>query len=140
MSDEQTVQAVIHRYAVDVKAFDASGKSFAFTVRNRRCWQCQQMLDDMEVVIGDAKEHMREISSCCSTKPDYLLPGTPLTEAVFRLLLASGNKPMTAEEIRDGLGTAWSSVLYMKDLSDELLIKLVENDNSYSIGPISVKK
>jgi hypothetical protein len=140
LSDEQTVEAVIHRYAVDVKAFDASGKSFAFTVRNRRCWQCQQVLDEMEVVIGDPKEHMKEIASCCSAKPDYLLPGTPLTEAVFRLLLANGNKPMTAEEIRDGLGTAWSSVLYMKDLSDELLIKLVENENSYNIGPVPVKK
>jgi hypothetical protein len=140
MSDEQTVKAVIHRYAIDVKAFDASGKSFAFTVRNRRCWQCQQVLDEMEVVIGDAKEHMKEISSCCSLKPDYLLPGTPLTEAVFRLLLAKGNKPMTAEEIREGLGTAWSSVLYMKDLSDELLIKLVESENAYSIAPIPVKK
>ena len=52
MSDEQTVEAVIHRYAIDVKAFDAAGKSFAFTVRNRRCWQCQQVLDEMEVVIG----------------------------------------------------------------------------------------
>ena len=47
--------------------------------------------------------------------------------------------PMTAEEIRDGLGTAWSSVLYMKDLSDELLIKLVESENAYSIGAITVK-
>ncbi|MCX8251677.1 MAG: hypothetical protein OTJ98_07440 [Dehalococcoidia bacterium] len=140
MSDEQTAEAVIHRYAIDVKAFDASGKSFGFTVRNRRCWQCQQDLDEMEVVIGDAKEHMKEISSCCSAKPDYLLPGTPLTEAVFRLLLANGNKPMTSEEIRKGLGTAWSSVLYMKDLSDELLIKLVESENAYSIAPIRVKK
>ena len=83
---------------------------------------------------------MKEISSCCSAKPDYLLPGTPLTEAVFRLLLANGNKPMTAEGIREGLGTAWSSILYMKDLSDELLIKLVESENAYSIGPIPVKK
>jgi len=140
MSDEQTVEAVVRGYAIDVKAFDASGKSFAFTVRNRRCWQCQQDLDEMEVVIGDAKEHMKEISSCCSSKPDYLLPGTPLTEAVFRLLLANGNKPMTAEGIREGLGTAWSSILYMKDLSDELLIKLVESENAYSIGPIPVKK
>ena len=140
MSDEQTVEAVVRGYAIDVKAFDASGKSFAFTVRNRRCWQCQQDLDEMEVVIGDAKEHMKEISSCCSAKPDYLLPGTPLTEAVFRLLLANGNKPMTAEGIREGLGTAWSSILYMKDLSDELLIKLVESENEYSIGPIPVKK
>jgi hypothetical protein len=47
---------------------------------------------------------------------------------------------MTAEEIREGLGTAWSSVLYMKDLSDELLIKLVESENAYSIAPIPVKK
>ena len=50
MSDEQTAEAVIHRYAIDVKAFDASGKSFGFTVRNRRCWQCQQDLDEMEVL------------------------------------------------------------------------------------------
>lgn len=136
MSDDQTAEAVVQRYAIDVKAFDASGRSFAFTVRNRRCWQCQQVLDELEIVVGDAKEHMKEISSCCSTKPDFLLPGTPLTEAVFRLLLANGNKPMTAEDIRDGLGTAWSSVLYMKDLSDELLVRLVETENSYHIGPV----
>ncbi|MFP6680299.1 MAG: hypothetical protein VB824_09130 [Dehalococcoidia bacterium] len=140
MSEEQTARTVTHRYAVDVKAFEASGKSFPFTVRNRRCWQCQQVLDEMEVVTGDSKEHMKEIATCCSTKPDYLLPGTPLTEAIFRLLIANSNKPMTVEQLREALGTAWSSVLYMKDLSDELLAKLVESKNDYSISAVPVKK
>ncbi len=135
MTEEQTIEAVDRRYAIDIKAFELAGRSFAFTVRNRRCWQCQRTLEEMEVVVGDAKEHMKQIATCCSAKPDYLLPGTPLTEAIFRLLLANGNKPMTSEEIREGLGAAWSSVLYMKDLSDELLVKLVEGENFYAIGP-----
>ncbi len=136
MTEEQTAEATATRYAIHMDAFEAAGLSFAFTVRNRRCWQCQQTLDDMETPIGDAAEHMREIASCCSGKPDYLLPGTPLTEAVFRLLLANGNQPLTAEEIRGGLSVAWASVLYMKDLSDDLLVRLVEGENMYAIGPV----
>jgi hypothetical protein len=52
---------------------------------------------------------------------------------VFRLILAANNKPLSIRDIQDGLTEAWSSVIYMKDLSEDLLTRLLDRPNSYFI-------
>lgn len=43
----------------------------------------------------------------CSRQPDFITPQTPLTDAVFRLLLMNNNRPMTPQEIAQSL-RAWT--------------------------------
>lgn len=124
-------------YAVDFKALEESGQSATFLVSRRLCWQSQQIFDERKGEEIDVKEYMERIADDCSHQADYLLPGTPLTEAVFRLLLAGKNRPMTIQEIQDQLSAAWANVIYMKDLSEELLARLLESDNEYMIGRAS---
>ena len=124
------------RYFIDVGAFEAAGRSFALMVRSRRCvycTECENRPQEENLVLRDASEYMDQITDFCCHKPDYLLPGTPLTEAVFRLLLANRNRPMTLNEIEAGLAAAWTSAIYLKNLSDQVLERLLERPNEYSI-------
>ena len=124
-------------YVVDFKALEESGHSATFLVSSRLCWQCQQMFDERQGEEIDVKEYMKRIADDCSHQADYLLPGTPLTEAVFRLLLAANNRPMTIQEIQDQLSAAWANVIYMKDLSEQLLTRLLDSDNEYMIRRVA---
>ena len=123
-------------YFIDVEAFEAVGRSLALVVKSRRCVycaECENRPQEEGLLLRDAAEYMDQIADYCCHKPDYLLPGTPLTEAVFRLLLANRNRPMTLGEIEAGLAAAWTSAIYLKNLSDEVLERLLENPNEYYI-------
>ncbi|MGI5917840.1 MAG: hypothetical protein ACOX9A_15470 [Anaerolineae bacterium] len=60
-------------------------------------------VDDLtgEVIRVDGLWHV--LRTCCSTKPDFITPSTPIVEAVFRTFLANGNKPLTVKELYERL-------------------------------------
>jgi hypothetical protein len=51
------------------------------------------------------------IQECCSQKPEYRDPHLPMKEILFRLLLAAGNQPMTAEQLRSA-AAEWTGYEY----------------------------
>ena len=119
------------RFAIDFDAMEASGKSAMFFVRSRMCGDAQKKADGVSA--KQLKDYLKVISTECAGKPDYIGPSTPLSEAVFRLILAANNRPLSIRDIQDGLTEAWASVIYMKDLSEELLTRLLDRPNSYFI-------
>jgi len=124
------------RYFIDVKAFETASRSFALIVRSRRCaycMECENRPQEEGHALRDASEYVNQIADFCCHKPDYMLPGTPLTEAVFRVLLANKNRPMTLNEIEAGLAAAWTSAIYLKNLSDRVLERLLNRPNEYCI-------
>lgn len=124
----------VKRFAIDFDAMEASGKSAAFFVRSRMCADAQRKVEGANA--GQVKDYLKVISAECVGKPDYIGPSTPLSEAVFRLILAANNRPLSIRDIQDGLTEAWASVIYMKDLSEELLTRLLEGPNSYYIRKV----
>lgn len=127
------------RYAIDINGYEAASRSFAQMVKSRRCvycTDCENQPQEEAPGLRDAREYVEQIAEFCCHKSDYLLPGTPLTEAVFRLLLANRNRPMTLEEIEAGLAAAWTSAIYLKNLSGDVLKKLLDNPNEYLIGQV----
>ena len=137
---EQTQETVAEpepepKYQVDAKAFDATGRSFAYAVYSRLSTGGKAVVDDSKIPggFGSAAEYMKVMSNVCANEPEFLLPGTPITEAVFRLLLANLNKAMTLAEIQSGLTDAWASVIYLKNLSDEVLRQMLDQENDYFI-------
>ena len=40
----------------------------------------------------------------CARKPEFITPATPLMSAIFRVLLANGNKPMSSEQLHKRIG------------------------------------
>ncbi|MDA1279841.1 MAG: hypothetical protein O3B95_07325 [Chloroflexi bacterium] len=130
------------RFQIDVRAFDASGRSFAYAVYSRLSKNGKSVVDDGKTPggFGSSTEYMKVMANICSREPDFLLPGTPITEAVFKLLLANANKAMTVEEIQSGLTTAWASVIYLKNLSDDILRRMLDEDNDYFIKRAVVRR
>ena len=47
---------------------------------------------------------------------------------------------MTIDEIYSGLTDAWTSGIYLKNLSDEILSLILQNDNEYLISEYIKKK
>ncbi|NQW19969.1 MAG: hypothetical protein HQ477_04465 [Chloroflexi bacterium] len=146
---EQTPDSIVDqepeeepKYQIDTKAFDTSGRSFEYAVYSRLSKSGKAVIDDGKVTggFGSAVEYMKVMGNICSKEPDFLLPGTPITEAVFKLLLANANKPMTLDEIQSGLTTAWASVIYLKNLSDDVLRRMMDEDNDYFIKRAIVRR
>ena len=75
------------------------------------------------------------IAEHCSTTEDYLLDDTPIREAVFRLILADGNEPKSAEEISEALVSLWSSNP-SRDISPWVVGRLLEHGQSYRVVPL----
>ena len=130
------------KYQIDTKAFDTSGRSFSFAIYSRLSQSGKAVIDDGKSVggFGVPAEYMKVMSNICSKEPDFLLPGTPITEAVFKLLLANTNKAMTLDEIQSGLTTAWASVIYLKNLSDEILRRMLDQENDYFIKRAIIRR
>ena len=130
------------KYQINARAFESSGRSFAFAVYSRLSPAGKSVVDDGKAPggFGSASEYMKVMSNICSKEPDFLLPGTPITEAVFKLLLANTNRAMTLEEIQSGLTTAWASVIYLKNLSDEVLHRMLNQKNDYFIKRAVIRR
>lgn len=130
------------KYQIDAKAFDTSGRSFSYAVYSRLSPNGKSVVDDGKTTggFGSAAEYMKVMSNICSKEPDFLLPGTPITEAVFKLLLANTNKAMTLDEIQSGLTTAWASVIYLKNLSDDILRRMLDQQNDYFIKRAVIRR
>ena len=125
-------------FVIDVSTFEKSGKSFPYALSSRICETCP----GCETIAADEdskpprtpSELMRHIAQNCSQQPDYLLSSTPITEAVFRLLIANSNRPMKLSKIQSDLSSAWSSVIYLKNLSDTVVKRMLDQPNEYFIA------
>lgn len=74
-------------------------------------------------------DSLREaILSDCQWKPGYLTDATPLVTAVFRMLLANNNRPMTPIELAQRLG---------RSTPEKILTVLVRGDIRYGIRPVT---
>lgn len=62
-----------------------------------------------EVRVVDGLQHA--LMSHCARQPDFVTPQTALVEAVFRIFLVNGNKPMTVEDLAARLNRPANTIL-----------------------------
>ena len=129
-TEEESVPAA--RYVVDLSKDRARVRSAPHLIATRRCYACNQV-GDFPSAKPNAREYIRRIVDCCRRTPDYLLPDTPLKEAIFRVILARGNKETTPEDVSKELTEQWSSSAYPRDVSPGLLGRLMEGSEFYCI-------
>ena len=63
----------------------------------------------------------------------FVLPGTSLIEAVFRILILNGNKAMSIPEMEENLKIAWATVIYLKSYTQETILEMLLSENEYFI-------
>ncbi len=121
------------RYCVNINAEE--GSSVSLLISDRRNYLTQQHDTIDEAANADPELLIDQIAGQ-SEGADYLLPDTPLKEAVFRVILASRNEPMSADEISKELRLRWTMSAYPRNLSPSVVERLLQNMESYLIGRI----
>ena len=136
---EETVSVGLEntrKYFINFQEAEQGMRSLSAIIAARKCYLCQQG-DTQESIFGSGPEdHINQIVDMCSKEPDYLLPDTPLKEAVFRVMISEGNREMTASEISGILSNVWRTSTYPRDLSPRVVMRTLENSHSYCISAI----
>jgi hypothetical protein len=127
-------EAPLPRYYVALELAEARRRSLASMIANRRCYTHQQGDDQDPLKATDAQPFIEQIAEHCSQTPDYLLPDMPLKEAIFRVILANANRPMTAEELSEMLSKQWAMTTYPRDISPGVIQRLLDSSQFYCIA------
>lgn len=114
---------------------DTHGKDSAGTGRRRA--QPDPETGELRFVEEAPDDVFAEFAQCCATKADFITPLLPLREAVFRVFLAKGNQPMTAEEVHDELRAWFASSSRSRYFTVETIARMLDHDTSYGIAPVS---
>ena len=130
--NEDIEEKVLPKYLIDFDAGKAAGRSLPSLIASRRCYLCQQADEDAPAD-SDPRQFIDRINEHCAAERDYLLPDTPLKEAIFRVLLANGNEPMDAEEISAILTEKWAMTPYPRNTAADVISRLADNSRNYCI-------
>lgn len=125
------------RYRLDVENTHGSSASLSALVAARKCYLHRPTGNEYSALGMSPAEHIREVQGCCADAADYLLPDTPIKDAVFRVCVARGNKPVTAQDISDDLSERWAASAYPRDLSAEVLEKVLDSAANYFIQEVT---
>lgn len=114
------------------------GRDFRVYLYGALCPTCQAELsatdgspeavdyvDPQTAEVRSLNELWARLLSHCSQQPEYVEPNTPLTAAVFRTFLASGNRPMTPKELHRRIGKS----------SPQTILRVLAGRTHYGIVP-----
>ena len=124
----------VPRYYVDVDEAANEHRSVKAMIADRRCTVCRQGDTAESVMAAKTNDLVKRIANQCLDAEDFLLPDTPLMEGIFRVILAGGNKPTTAEEVSEELSKRWAMSAYPRDLSPAVIKRVLDHSESYSIA------
>ncbi len=120
-------------YVVDIEQADFHGRALGMLIAGRRCYESRQADPEVPASSRAMKKVIKRIADHCNGTSDYLLPDTPLKEAVFRVMLAGGNKTVTPEQVSRILAERWAMTPYPRDVSARVIQKLMDSSESYCI-------
>ena len=134
--DEGEEEGPPPEYLIEVAQTDQDSRAIALVIASRRCYVDQQADDAPPTRSSDPKVFIKRIVSHCAATEDYLLPDTPLKDAIFRVMLAGGNVPTTPESISEILSEKWAMTAYPRDVSPRVIQRLLDNSQAYGIFKI----
>lgn len=99
------------KFHIDMDWWQNSGRDIRVYIGEALCSDCRNDYPDLQAVgeidwVDEATGEVQIVDgllqvlrTCCSLKPDYISPNTPVIDAVFRTFLANGNKPLSIQEL-----------------------------------------
>ena len=129
MSKEVTTPAEA-QWIIDLKWLDTNKRDFSVLAKDALCAKCRKKLkaDTTEPKPADI---LKAVQSCCSKADNFITPGLPLQESIFRVLIANGNKPMTLEVLGTELNKRCGTDAHRT--SAAFLGRILQNDDYYGI-------
>ena len=124
------------RYFISQEEAELRHRSLPLLISSKRCYACKQGDEEEPQASSDVQQYIDRIAEHCGQASDYLLPDTPSKEAIFRVILAGGNEPMTAQEISQILSEKWALTAYPRDASPRVIRRLLDHSGSYCIARV----
>lgn len=103
------------KFHIDLDWWAKRNRDIRIYLAQSLCEDCRQTYAEMKAlgevdwVDPETAEVQREdalwstLRSCCSNKPGYITPNTPIIESIFLTLVANGNKPLSPREMYERL-------------------------------------
>ena len=137
--EQQEAEYLATSFKISVERLAARGQSLGVLLLHRRCASCWgALIQEPEQGINiEAKKHLRQIAEHCSKTPDFIHPGLPVLEAVFRILLSGRNRPMTLEAIHQLLQERWTEITNPRTPQPATLHRILTHDTFYGISQVS---
>ncbi len=129
-------EARYSRFIISAEYAASVGASLPNMIADRMGYLEKQALEEPPAPNSDIQPLIDLIVSGSSQQQDYLLPDTPLKEALFRLMLAEGNRPISADELSETLSSLWAMSAYPRNLSPHVINRLLEHSANYCIVPV----
>jgi hypothetical protein len=144
------------RYFVDENWYNDHSRSFRTMALGRLCESCKHKLgtETQERVpaidprtgrvvfelrsVPFAQNPLSVIRSECSKRRDYITGDTPLAEAIFRVMLASGNQPMESDRLREELNAYIGIGDRPQAITTELIERVIRNDDYYGMRELKL--
>ena len=138
MTSEEITQSsgISRKFVISEEHAVEIGAALPLMIANRLGYMDRQALEEEPTAESDIAPYIDLIVASSSHDADYLLPDTPLKEAVFRIILANGNEPMSAQQISEILTERWAMSAYPRNLSAEVIARLLENSANYCVVPV----
>jgi hypothetical protein len=104
------------KFMIDLTWWDRMDRDFYLYLRTSLCSSCRTETDEEDQLkqldfVDPETAEVRRISvlwnqliTCCSQNAEFITPSTPLKEAIFRALLASGNTPLSPIDLQERIG------------------------------------
>lgn len=119
------------KFFIDLAYWEQQGRDFRQELYDALCDECRQMyslemtlmVDHVDAETGEVKV-MDALLDCasavCRNAPDFVSPRMPLTRAIFRALIAAGNRPQSAEEIYAQIKKGSPAIILKELLSSQM--------------------
>ncbi len=117
-------------YWIDPARFEELKRSMEVLLVTRRCSTCSEETPDISSP-PPVDEQIAHILECCASDESFILPGMPLQEIVFRMILAAGNNPLTVGQLHHQLTEQWATPGNLMNVTPEGLHRVLENDDYY---------
>lgn len=123
------------KFFISQERFAHAGRSLQLLLLQRRCSTCWgTLVQDSEGAWKiSVKDHLKQIAKQCSKMSEYINPDMPLAEAVFRVLLSNGTRPMAMEKIYAALEDRWVDPVNPRIPTSEGVYRMMETDTYYGI-------
>ena len=121
------------KWIIDVNWFKQNQRSLSVLLRRCLCPECLHKYQTGKQAVTEEKL-MKSIKDCCSQKTDFVSLTMPILESVFRLMLATGNRQLTVDEIMSELEERWEVSIYK--VSADTLSNLLKGDQYYGLNSI----
>ncbi len=103
------------KFHIDLEWWQKQNKDIRIYLQQSLCAECRESygqirtlgeVDSVDLATGEVTREdplWSTLRTCCSTKPGYITPSTPIIDSIFLTFVANGNKPLSPNELYERL-------------------------------------